>query len=67
MSGDNPPWLERHAQRPHPVAGANFNDRCGDDWMKLKVPVPIDVVERQSGCPEGFELRGDFLGDLPFH
>ena len=35
--------------------------------MKLEVPVPIDVIERQSGRAIGLELRGDFLRHLPLH
>ena len=35
--------------------------------MQLKVPVSIDMVERQSGGPIGCKLRGDFNSELTFH
>jgi hypothetical protein len=35
--------------------------------VELEMPMRVDMVERQSGGPVGFELRGDFLADLPFH
>ena len=35
--------------------------------MQLKVPVSIDMVERQSGRPIGRKLRGDFDSELTFH
>ena len=31
------------------------------------MPVAVDMIERQPGCPIGFELRGDFSFDLPLH
>jgi hypothetical protein len=34
--------------------------------MQLKVPVCIDMVERQAGSLIGSELRGDFDSDLTF-
>ena len=64
--GDCSPGLERNAQRPHAVAPADCDDRrAAIDRMELKMPVTVDVIERQPGCPIGFELRGDLSFDLP--
>ena len=34
--------------------------------MQLKMPMRIDMVERQAGGPIGCKLRGDFDSDLTF-
>ena len=35
--------------------------------MQVEVMVGIDVVQRQTGCPKGRELRVDFRRKLPAH
>ena len=61
----NLPRFDGNAQRPHSVALADGDGCSGDRRMKLKMPVRIDMVERQPGGAKSLELRGDFFRYLP--
>jgi hypothetical protein len=59
--------LQGHAHRGHAVAFSNLEDLSGDGRMDVEMMVGIDVVERQTGCPKGRELRLDFRRKLRSH
>ena len=56
--------LARHPQRPHPVGAADPQHHPGDQRMDMEVLVGVHVIERQAGCAESLELRGDLGGEL---
>ena len=50
--------------RLHPIVIPNLDDQSCDVGMKVYVFVGVDVVERQTGCAEPFELRADLARKL---
>jgi hypothetical protein len=59
--------FQRHAHRGHAVALSDIDNLPGDGRMDVEVMVGIDVVQRQTGCPKGRELRLDFRRKLRSH
>ena len=55
----------RHAHRAHAVAFPDVEHLPAHRRVQMEVMVRIDMVERQTGRLEGFELCLDFRGELP--
>ncbi len=59
--GDYSGWLERHTQRAHAVAPADDDGRLRNRGVKMKMPMRVDMIERQPGRAVKFELGSDLL------
>ena len=53
-----------NAQHRCAIPRRHRKDNGGDSRMEMNVLVRVDVVDGQSGRPEGLKLGGDFGGEL---
>src|SRR5216683_5589035 len=58
-------WFARHPQGRHAELRSDRKDQIGDHGMDMKMPVGIDVVERQAGRSKCLELGADLRSHLP--
>src|ERR1700686_4542948 len=56
--------LQRHAHRGHAIPLSDLDYLPGDGRMHVEVMVSIDMVQWQTGCPKGRELRLDLRREL---
>ena len=56
--------LERHPQSAQPVTPADRDYLAGNRWVKVKMLMRIDVIERKPCRTICLELRLDFRCDL---
>ena len=56
--------LGGHTNGHHAVVAADLDDQPADNRMEMHVLVGVDVIERQTGCAEYFELRPDLANEL---
>ena len=63
----HPQRFTGYPQCLHSIAVSNVQYEMGDGWMKVAMLVTVNVVKLQSGGSEDFELRINFICDLPAH